>query len=120
VYWGEQNGAVRVAAGDGITTLAPPDGLVPASIALFNGVPDEALTTQCGPQSCELRDGAPYHVVSGPAGLGALGISVSPAGALVLWGGGAPIFWGDAAGIHAGTHGGIQRQIVRGMPVKKP
>lgn len=94
VYWGEQNGAIRV-----VTSGSPPEtistmaGFVPTSIStsVHGGVFAQAWT-QCDSQSCRLH----FDVPSGEDSLyaidrNALGVSVASSG---------NVFWGDASGVH--------------------
>jgi len=94
IYWGEQNGAIRV-----VTSGSPPQ-----TISTISGVPTSISTsvhgagvfaqawTQCDSQSCRLH----FDVPSGEdslytIGRNALGVSVASSG---------NVFWGDAAGVH--------------------
>jgi hypothetical protein len=94
VYWGEQNGSVRViSSGSAPNTLPSASGFVPTAIStsVHGGVYAQAWT-QCGSQSCKLH----IDVPSGESSMydidaDALGISVAESGA---------VFWGDAAGVH--------------------
>jgi len=94
VYWGEQNGAIRVvASGSAADTIASIPGLVPTSIAtsVHEGVFAQAWT-QCDSQSCQLHFDIPTgesseYAISGDA----LGVSVASSG---------NVFWADAAGVH--------------------
>jgi hypothetical protein len=94
VYWGEQNGAIRV-----VTSGSPPEtistmaGFVPTSIStsVHGGVFAQAWT-QCDSQSCRLH----FDVPSGEDSLyaidrNALGVSLASSG---------NVFWGDASGVH--------------------
>jgi hypothetical protein len=94
VYWGEESGAIRVAATGGSTvTVSTILGFLPTSIStsVRGGVYAQAWT-QCDAQSCRLH----FDVPSGESslytiGANALGVAVASSGNL---------FWGDAAGIH--------------------
>jgi hypothetical protein len=94
VYWGEQNGAIRVVeSGSAPVTIPSIPGLVPTSIAtsVHGGVFAQAWT-QCDSQSCQLHFDVPTgesseYAISGDA----LGVSVASSG---------NVFWGDATGVH--------------------
>jgi hypothetical protein len=94
IYWGEQNGAIRVvASGSSPVTLPSLSGLVATSIStsVRNGVYAQAWI-QCGSQACKLH----VDVPSGESSMydidaNAVGVSVAESGA---------VFWGDAAGVH--------------------
>jgi hypothetical protein len=97
VYWGEQNGDVRVvSSGSAPNTLPSASGFVPTSIStsVHGGVYAQAWT-QCGSQSCKLH----IDVPSGESSMydidgDALGVSLAESGTL---------FWGDATGVHRYT-----------------
>jgi hypothetical protein len=92
VYWGEQNGAVRVKLGSTITTLQSPPGLVPTSISSdFSEGPAQAWT-QDGSSSGVLHFAAGENDFTFAIAEGSLGVSVIS--------GGTGVFWGDAAGVH--------------------
>jgi hypothetical protein len=94
VYWGEQNGAIRVVrSGSAPVTIPSVPGLVPTSIAtsVHGGVFAQAWT-ECDSQSCQLHFDVPTgesseYAISGDA----LGVSVASSG---------NVFWGDATGVH--------------------
>lgn len=92
VYWGEQNGAVRLKVGNVTTTLPSTLGLVPTSIST-NGYTAGAsqVWTQCGALSCQLQFVFIGGTWSTAIGANALGASVTSTG---------DVFWGDAAGVH--------------------
>jgi hypothetical protein len=94
VYWGEQNGAVRVvSSGSEPVALPSISGLVPTSISTsVRGGVFAQTWTQCDSQSCRLHFDIPtgessvYNI-----GSGALGAAVAQSG---------NAFWGDADGVH--------------------
>jgi hypothetical protein len=92
VYWGEQNGAVRLKAGSTVTTLRA-SGPVPTSISNNQSTSGGAQAwTRCGNQSCELQFVFSIIQVNQAIGADAFGVTVKPATRTV--------FWGDAAGVH--------------------
>ena len=92
VYWGEQNGAVRLRVGSTTTTLPSTPGLVPTSISTNGFTAGGAQAwTQCGSQSCRLQFAFPVLNSSQAIGADALGVTVTSSGT---------VFWGDAAGVH--------------------
>jgi hypothetical protein len=95
VYWGEQNGAIRVvASGSTPETISTIPGFVPTSISTSvhgAGVFAQAWTL-CNSQSCRLH----FDVPSGENSLytidrNALGVAIGSSG---------NVFWGDATGVH--------------------
>jgi hypothetical protein len=91
VYWGEQNGAIRVKVGSTVTTspFSTP-GFAPTSIFIPGSTTPETWT-QCGSQSCLIHIvGFVVHSTFA-IGNGALGVTVSSSN---------NVFWGDAAGVH--------------------
>jgi hypothetical protein len=92
VYWGENDGAVRLKVGSTTTTLQPSTGLVPTSIAT-NGYTagGDLVWTECGSSSCRMQ----FRLTGGnwvtPIADDALGAAVTSSG---------NVFWGDAGGVH--------------------
>lgn len=85
---------MRRRVGSTTTTLAT-GRLVPASIS--NGSTAAGGTqarSGCGSSTCPPRVSAPFLSTSSPVAAGALGVSVTPSGA---------IFGGDAGGVHRAT-----------------
>lgn len=95
IYWGEENGAIRVVVDNGSSqeTISTIPGFIPTSIATstHGGVYAQAWT-QCDSQSCRLHFDVPsgedsLYTIAGDA----LGVSVAGSG---------NVFWGDDAGVH--------------------
>src|SRR5271170_2450155 len=95
IYWGEENGAIRVVVDNGssLETISTIPGFIPTSIATstHGGVYAQAWT-QCDSQSCRLHFDVPsgedsLYTIAGDA----LGVSVAGSG---------NVFWGDDAGVH--------------------
>jgi hypothetical protein len=92
VYWGENDGAVRLKVGSTTTTLQPSTGLVPTSIGTNGYTAGGALVwTECGSSSCRMHFRFPSSNWVSPIAGGALGASVTSYG---------NVFWGDADGVH--------------------
>jgi len=90
VYWGEQEGAVRVKSGATTTTLSPAPGLVPTSISINESQGVAQAWTQCGSQSCQLSFLLGANHLLMPIGADAFGVTATSGNA----------FWGDADGVH--------------------
>jgi hypothetical protein len=92
VYWGEQDGAVRLKVGATTTTLPSVPGLIPTSIST-NGFTAGAgqAWTECASLSCQLFFAFPVFNAPLPIGNDAFGVTVTSSG---------NVFWGDAAGVH--------------------
>jgi hypothetical protein len=95
IYWGEENGAIRVVVDNGSSqeTISTIPGFIPTSIAtsVHGGVYAQAWT-QCDSQSCRLHFDVPsgedsLYTIAGDA----LGVSAAGSG---------NVFWGDDAGVH--------------------
>lgn len=95
IYWGEENGAIRVVttSGSAAETISTIPGFIPTSIStsVHGGVYAQAWT-QCDANSCRLH----FDIPSGEDSLyvidrDAVGVSVTSSG---------NVFWGDAAGVH--------------------
>ena len=92
VYWGEQNGAVRLKVGSTVTTLRA-SGPVPTSISNNQSSSGGAQSwTRCGNQTCELQFVFSFVQATKAIGADAFGVTVTP--------GTRTVFWGDAAGVH--------------------
>lgn len=92
IYWGENDGTVRLIVGSKITTLPSTTGLVPTSISANGHTAGAAQAwTQCGGQSCKLHFDFPGWRSSMAIGSDALGVTVTSSG---------NVFWGDATGVH--------------------
>jgi hypothetical protein len=92
VYWGENDGAVRLKVGSTTTTLQPGTGLVPTSIATNGYTAGGALVwTECGSSSCRMHFRFPSGTWTTPIADDALGAAVTSGG---------NVFWGDAGGVH--------------------
>jgi hypothetical protein len=92
VYWGEQNGAIRLKVGSTVTTLKA-SGPVPTSISNNQSTSGGAQAwTRCGNQTCELQFVFSILQATQAIGADAFGVTVKPATKTV--------FWGDSAGVH--------------------
>jgi hypothetical protein len=92
VYWGENDGAVRLKVGSTTTTLQSSTGLVPTSIATNGYTAGGALVwTECGSSSCRMHFRFPSGNWVTPIAEDALGAAVTSYG---------NVFWGDAGGVH--------------------
>jgi hypothetical protein len=92
VYWGENDGVVRLKVGPTTTTLQPSTGLVPTSIATNGYTAGGALVwTECGSSSCRMHFRFPSSNWVTPVAEDALGAAVTSYG---------NVFWGDAGGVH--------------------
>jgi hypothetical protein len=92
VYWGENDGTVRLKVGSTTTTLQTSTGLVPTSIATNGYTAGGALVwTECGSQSCRMHFRLPGGNWVTPIAGHALGAAVTSVG---------NVFWGDADGVH--------------------
>jgi hypothetical protein len=92
VYWGENDGAVRLRVGSTTTTLQPATGLVPTSIATNGYTAGGALVwTECGSSTCRMHFRFPSGNWVTPIADDALGAAVTSSG---------NVFWGDADGVH--------------------
>jgi hypothetical protein len=89
VYWGEQNGAIRMKAGSTITTLPSTMGLVPTSIWADG---NKVVWTQCSSTLSRLHFHSPTNKWSKAIDLNALGVAISSSSG--------QIFWGDDGGVH--------------------
>lgn len=95
VYWGEQNGLVRLKVGATTISLISAPELLATSISANSATAggDQAWT-QCNNTQCQLFFAIPHSIFSYPIGNNALGVTVTPSG---------EVFWGDDAGVHRGT-----------------
>lgn len=92
VYWGEQNGAVRLKVGSTVTTLQSTSNLGPTSMSTNGRTAGGALAwSECGSQSCRLQFMFPSSNFHQAIGADALGVTMTSSGS---------VFWGDAAGVH--------------------
>lgn len=92
IYWGEQNGIIRLKVGPTTTTLPSTTGLVPTSISSNGHTAGAAQAwTQCGSQECRLHFDFPGWKSSLAIGRDAIGVTVTSSG---------NVFWGDANGVH--------------------
>jgi hypothetical protein len=92
VYWGEQDGAVRLKVGSTVTTLRA-SGPLPTSISNNRSTSGGVQAwTRCGNDSCQLQFIFSFIQVSQAIGADAFGVTVKPATRTV--------FWGDSAGVH--------------------
>jgi hypothetical protein len=91
VYWGEQNGPVRLKVGTTTTTLPAASGLATSISNNQSTSGGDQAWTQCVSQSCQLVLDFAGSNSSQPIGADAFGVAVTPSGS---------VFWADAAGVH--------------------